>query len=81
VLLALYTISCHSLRHLVGGNVDCFSCVRGGQARYKMWKGITALNMNHMFWAWTSLFGVTFADFYVWMVASGRVRDMVIFKL
>ena len=27
-LLALYTFSCHSLRHLVGGNVDCFSCVR-----------------------------------------------------
>ena len=26
-LLALYTFSCHSLRHLVGGNVDCFSCV------------------------------------------------------
>ncbi len=35
ILLALYTFSCHSLRHLVGGNVDCFSCVRGGQARYK----------------------------------------------
>ena len=73
VLLALYTFSCHSLRHLVGGNVDCFSCVRGGQTRYKLWKGTTRLNKNHMFWAWTSLFGVTFADFYVWMVASGRI--------
>jgi hypothetical protein len=81
VLLALYTISCHSLRHLVGGNVDCFSCVRGGQARYKAWRGITRLNEHHMFWAWTSLFGVTLADLYVWMVASGRLRDVVIFKL
>jgi hypothetical protein len=81
VLLALYTISCHSLRHLVGGNVDCFSCVRGGQTRYKLWKGITVLNMNHMFWAWTSLFGVTLADLYVWMVASGRIRDLQLFVL
>ena len=24
-----------------------------------------------MFWAWASLFSVGFADFYVWMVASG----------
>ena len=81
VLLALYTISCHSLRHLVGGNVDCFSCVRGGNARLKLWKGITVLNMNHMFWAWTSLFGVTLADVYVYMVSSGRFSDPILFVL
>jgi hypothetical protein len=80
-LLALYTFGCHSLRHLVGGNVDCFSCVRGGNARYKTWRGVTRLNEHHMFWAWTSLFGVTFADFYVWMVASGRIRDLELFVL
>jgi hypothetical protein len=78
-LLALYTFSCHSLRHLVGGNVDCFSCVRGGQARYKAWRGVTRLNEHHMFWAWVSLFGVTFADLYVWLVASGRITDVRIF--
>ena len=80
-LLALYTFSCHSLRHLVGGNVDCFSCVAGGQTRYKMWRGVTRLNEHHMFWAWTSLFGVTLADLYVWMVASGRIADPVLFVL
>lgn len=74
-LLGLYTFSCHSLRHLVGGNLDCFSCVALGQARYKMWKGASVLNKNHMLWAWLSLFMVAFADFYVWMVASGRIAD------
>jgi hypothetical protein len=74
-LLGLYTFSCHSLRHLVGGNVDCFSCVAFGQARYKMWKGASVLNKNHMLYAWLSLFMVAFADFYVWMVASGRITD------
>ena len=75
-LLGLYTFSCHSLRHLVGGNVDCFSCVAFGSARYKLWKGASVLNKNHMLWAWTSLFMVAFADFYIWMVASGRVVDV-----
>jgi hypothetical protein len=79
VLLALYTFSCHSLRHLVGGNVDCFSCVRGGAARYGMWRGVTSLNEHHMFWAWTSLFGVTLADVYVYLVAAGVITDFRLF--
>jgi hypothetical protein len=76
VLLGLYTFSCHSLRHLVGGNVDCFSCVAFGQARHRLWSGVSVLNRNHMLWAWASLFMVAFADFYVWMVASGRWTDL-----
>jgi hypothetical protein len=75
-LLTFYTFSCHSLRHLIGGNVDCFSCVALGQARYKLWKGASLLNSRHMLWAWASLFMVGFADFYVWMVASGRMTDV-----
>jgi hypothetical protein len=78
-LLSFYTFSCHSLRHLIGGNVDCFSCVALGQTRYKLWKGASFLNKRHMLWAWTSLFGVGFADFYVWMVASERITDVRIF--
>jgi len=78
-LLSLYTFSCHSLRHLIGGNVDCYSCVAMGQARYKAWRGASVLNEKHMLWAWTSLFAVGFADFYVWMVASSRITDLRIF--
>jgi hypothetical protein len=78
-LLAMYTFSCHSLRHLIGGNIDCFSCARLGQARFKMWSLASVLNSNHMLWAWTSLFWVGFADLYVWMVASGRWTDIRIF--
>ncbi len=74
-LLATYTFSCHSLRHLVGGNVDCFSCVALGRARHQLWTGVSALNRRHMLWAWASLFMVAFADLYVWMVASGRWND------
>jgi hypothetical protein len=76
VCLSLYTFSCHSLRHLVGGGVDCFSCVALGQARYRLWSGASLLNHYHMQWAWISLFMVAFADFYVWMAASGRWNDI-----
>jgi hypothetical protein len=75
-LLSLYTFSCHSWRHLVGGSVDCFSCVALGQLRHRLWKRTSALNEHHMLFAWTSLFTVGFADFYVWMVASGRFADV-----
>lgn len=75
-MLTMYTFSCHSLRHLVGGNVDCFSCVALGPTRYKLWKGASMLNSKHMLWAWSSLFMVGLADFYVWMVAAGHIDDV-----
>ena len=79
-LLSLYTFSCHSLRHLIGGSVDCYSCVAMGNARQKAWKGVSILNRKHMLWAWLSLFMVGFADFYVWMVAKGVWADPALFK-
>ncbi|MBK9177007.1 MAG: succinate dehydrogenase [Flavobacteriales bacterium] len=79
VFLGLYTFSCHSLRHLVGGRIDCFSCAAMGQARHKAWKGVSKLNSSHMRWAWISLFTVMLADFYVWMVSSGVITDFRFF--
>ena len=40
-LLAGYSLSCHSLRHLVGGKLDCFSCSRNAQVRYSLWRRLT----------------------------------------
>src|SRR3989441_1219107 len=51
VLLAGFTFGCNSLRHLVGGRLDCFSCPhnvakeRGG---YKAWRFMTWFNEQHM---------------------------------
>src|SRR2546422_2235681 len=39
ILLACYTFGCHSLRHLIGGPGDCFSCARGGEARVAAGRG------------------------------------------
>ncbi|HEX9704958.1 MAG TPA: hypothetical protein VGA20_06895 [Gemmatimonadales bacterium] len=75
VLLTGYTFGCHSLRHLVGGGVDCFSCARGGQTRYRLWRGVSALNRNHMLWAWCSLFSVALTDVYIRLCAMGVIAD------
>jgi hypothetical protein len=76
--LALYVFSCHSLRHLVGGGSDCFSG-SSGESRYKAWSIVTKLNLYHGTFFWLSLFTVGFADFYIWMVSSGRIHDLRIF--
>jgi len=77
--LTFYTFSCHSLRHLVGGKLDCFSCAVAGGPRYKTWSWVSLLNEHHMAWAWWSLFAVCFADFYVRMCSMGVIRDPVFF--
>ena len=89
-LLAGYTFGCHSLRYLVGGKSRCFSCTTNPDnkgknpaisKKYRLWKFVSSLNVNHSTWAWFSLFMVAFADFYVWMVSIGVWSDMVIIAL
>jgi hypothetical protein len=76
--LTLYTFSCHSLRHLIGGKIDCFSCAAAGEPRRKAWSWVSLLNEHHMGWAWGSLFAVCFADFYVRMCSMGVIHDPLI---
>ena len=79
VLLAGFTFGCNSLRHLVGGRLDCFSCphnvaqVTGG---YKAWRFVTWFNEHHMEWAWLSLFSVGFTDVYIRLCSMGILSDL-----
>jgi hypothetical protein len=77
-LLTGYSFSCHSLRHLVGGRLDCFSCTRRQRARYEAWRGLSFLNRHHMAFAWASLLTVTLADLYVRFLVVGLVVDPAI---
>ena len=76
VLLGLYTLSCHSCRHLFGGHVDTFS---KAPIRLRFWQMMSALNVRHMQIAWVSLFGVLLADLYVRLVATDVIRDLRLF--
>ena len=68
----LYTLGCHSCRHIMGGKLRHFS---KHPVRYKLWTWVSKLNGNHARYAWLSLFSVAIADFYVWMVAAGHFTD------
>ncbi len=76
VALTLYSFSCHSARHLVGGRLDCFSCSAGARARHAVWQGASRLNLHHMAFAWMSFVSVCSADLYVRLVASGILHDV-----
>lgn len=76
IFIAAFTFGCNSLRHLVGGNVDCYSCVRFGKQRHAVWRLVTRFNEHHMEWAWISLFWVGFADLYVRLVSMGIITDL-----
>jgi len=76
ILLSLYTLSCHSLRHIVGGKLDCFSCSTFGPPRHAAWRGASFLNEHHMLFAWLSLVSVGLADLYIRLVAAGSIHDL-----
>ena len=75
-LLWLYSLSCHSCRHIVGGRMNSFS---RHPIRYRFWTRVSALNARHMKFAWASLLSVAFADFYVRLVATGTLSDLRFF--
>jgi len=72
-LLTMYSFSCHSFRHLVGGKLDVFSRC---PTRFRLWGSTSAMNEIHMTWAWSSLIFVALTDLYVFLVANGTIIDL-----
>ncbi len=79
VLLSLYTFSCHAFRHLIGGDIDCFSCQSGSNLRYRGWRRISALNRRHGLFAWSSMFMVWATDLYIRLLITGVIHDAHLF--
>jgi hypothetical protein len=75
-LLWLYSLSCHTCRHTIGGRLKNFSA---HPVRYKAWTWVSKLNSRHPLFAWISLIWVAFTDFYVRMVASGTIDNYYFF--
>ena len=73
VLLASYTLGCHSLRHLFGGRKDEISKSAVSEACYNC---SSALNRRHQLFAWMSLFSVAFSDVYVRLLSMGYLTDV-----
>jgi hypothetical protein len=73
VMLWLYTVSCHSCRHIIGGRLKHFS---KHPVRYRAWGFVSKLNGKHMQLAWITLGTLVITDFYVMAVAAGWWPDL-----
>lgn len=73
ILLWVYTVSCHSCRHVTGGRLKHFS---KHPVRYWMWTQVSKLNTQHMLYAWITLGTLMLTDFYIMLVASGTISDL-----
>jgi len=78
ILLAGYTLGCHSLRHLIGGFLDEKTKAPGCGTCYNV---VSCFNKRHMLWAWLSLFWVGFTDVYIRLCAMGIWHDFHFFTL
>jgi hypothetical protein len=72
----LYSLSCHSCRHAVGGRLKHF---KRHPLRYRFYNLVSKLNHHHPAFAWISLPAMVFTDLYVRLVASGVVTDLRFF--
>ena len=73
VMLWIYTVSCHSCRHVVGGRLKHFS---KHPVRYWLWTQVSRLNTRHKLYAWITLGTLMLTDFYIALVASGTISDL-----
>ena len=71
-LIWLYTLSCHSCRHITGGRLRHFS---KHPVRYRMWTFVSRLNADHAKYAWYSLFSVALVDLYIYLLATNVFDD------
>ena len=71
-LIWLYTLSCHSCRHIVGGRLLHFS---KHPISYRLWSLVSKLNADHGRYEWYSLFSVALVDLYIWMLAANVFED------
>lgn len=69
----MYSLSCHSCRHAVGGRLKHF---KRHPIRYRFYNMVSRLNRCHPTFAWISLPAVVFTDLYVRLVASGIMTDL-----
>ena len=73
IMLWVYTLSCHSCRHVAGGRLKHFS---KHPVRYWIWTQVSRLNTRHKLYAWITLGTLMLTDFYVMLVASGAISDL-----
>ena len=72
-MLWMYTLSCHSCRHVTGGRLRSFA---RHPIRYRWWTFVSKINARHMQFAWITLGTLALTDAYIMAVSAGWISDL-----
>jgi hypothetical protein len=75
LIVTAWTLSCHAFRHVIGGNIDCYSCVYGGKTRKSIFDIQTWWNSHHEAIAWVSLITFFLTDLFLRALQAGLPVD------
>ncbi|MDE1870893.1 MAG: hypothetical protein KGI06_01495 [Candidatus Micrarchaeota archaeon] len=81
VMLTLYVLSCHSVRSLIGGRKDCFSCMKLPRQRKGIYDVQSRLNAHHEALAWSSLIIIVSVDLFIRAISAGIPLDRIIMHI
>ena len=79
--LTLYVFSCHSVRSLIGGRSECFSCMKMPKQRKAVYNIQSKLNEHHHTFAWLSLVTIILMDLFIRALSVGIKIDSIIVHL
>ncbi len=81
LLVTSYLLSCHSVRHLIGGGADCYSCGLFQRKKHDAYLLQSYMNEHHELLAWSSLILIVFVDLYLRALTAGWPVDFRILIL
>jgi hypothetical protein len=81
VVVTVWVFSCHAVRHLTGGRVDCYGCKLAGKSRNKFFRFQSYFNVHHEALAWTSLILFISVDLYLRALSAGLPLNFTIISL
>lgn len=81
IALTLYVFSCHSVRSLIGGRKDCFSCMKAAEQRRGIYEIQSKLNSHHETIAWLSLITIISMDIFIRAISIGIPLDHLIIHI
>ena len=81
VVVTVWVFSCHAVRHLTGGRVDCYGCKLAGKSRNRFFRLQSYFNVHHEALAWASLILFISVDLYLRALSAGLPLNFTIISL
>jgi len=81
IMVTLWVFSCHAVRHLTGGRMDCYGCRFAGKQKNSFFNLQSKFNSHHEALAWSSLILFVFVDLYIRALSAGIPLDVTLLHI